>query len=894
MGKAEVQTLKIDRLTAAFFLFLAVSLFLAYPRALFYPPGVSNEGHFLNWFASNDVTLEDIAVPFFVRFPIELLLGAVSLFYICSSFLSFKKVPRKSVLAIILFLLSIAGSVLVNGALPEQVLIKVCYVLVPLAVALGIVKSGVYGGSREKLLLVMLTLLWLVSIVWSFISGRPVGISGNQNWFVAVLIVTSPWAFFVIYHLLRKVLSRFCNHVNENFIAAALALLTVIPMSFYWIYRSESRAAFLALACYLIFIIFTKFKLKSRIVFALISVLVLLVVGYSSKRSLKEAYIKDIRGPLWFNTLMMVKQSPGIGHGPGKFLEKYPRFRSREHSSRLVAAEMTEHPHNELLYIAAELGAPSAIIWLSFMILLLFIKVRSREGHLAKFGFFILLTMSFFDKTLISPPGNLLFWLFSGILAARWLKQVIVFEEAPKLWKITVVLACLCCLFPVWLRASAIYDASEIHRQAALFEKSVAQSKVSGAQKRELYTKAYKRYLNAHEKDPFQIKYSYMALHVALEILHDPNLAETPLENCLKISRYFGHINYLGALYHFYKSKEASLGDEKRKKHAEEAEKFMLAEVSLYKDSLDSLSHALDFFIKSGNRNAANSVFKLINENALTKYMQKFPFDSQTGKKLLSKWGEEVKNEDVKALKSAKEILSGFKGIHGIDLLTPYYAAQSGYFLDHNHGNFHPVDFQYWREINYFTELYKKEESAEALVQKVMEPMSISEGYKFKWPSEVFDTKEGNELSIACLVRVAAHCQGHLSFLIKVQTLDKVFWLVAIKNENEEFICWPGKKKIVKKKIGQFLQESKFIEQLIGGKIKSTNLFLFEYPQAFCFRNVLLSKIVNRLNGSFPDFCSNPSVVKLNLEAYLGSKWRIDYLRQPFHRLEEDVKKGEN
>jgi len=811
---------------------------------------------------------------------------------LCSSFLSFKKVPRKVSLSIILFLFAVTGSVIVNGALPEQVLLKLCYIIVPLAVAFGVLKSGIFGGSRELILICSLALLWLLSIIWSFISDRPVGISGNRNWFVSVIIVTTPWAFFAFYHLLRCSLKRFFNHVNENFIAAAISLLIVLSISFYWIIKSESRAAWLALILYPAFVFLMKFKLKQRLIVGLVLLAVVFVLGFSYETTIKEAYLKDIRGPLWINTVKMIQNSPGIGHGPGKFLEKYPQFRSREHSSRLLAAKMTEHPHNEFLYLGAELGLPSALIWLSIMISLLVIKVRSREGHLAKFGFFILLILSCFDKTLISPPGNLLFWLFTGLLAARWLKGVIVFEDAPKMWRVSILIGALCCIIPVWMRASTVYQAKEIHRKTALLEKSVAQSKIIGPKRKELYLKVYNDYLKSLDKDPFQIQYPYLALHVAVEILRDPSLAEFPLKRCLELNRVYEHVNYLAALYHFQKSKSIGLPTEQRKQHREEAEKFIAAEVQLYLDDLASLSHALDFYIKMGNRNSANQVFKHINENALIKFMQKFPFNEKEGKELLRKWEGEVKGSNEKSIQTANEIMFGFKGINGIDVLTPYYAAQDGYFLDHNHANFHKVDYHYWREISHFTELYKQEENAESLVQKIMEGVSINNSHAFSWPSEVLESKEANELSVACLLRVAAHCQGHLSFLVKVQSLDKVFWMVCIKNETEEFICWPSAKKIYKRKIGQFLQDSKFIEQLIGDKIKSTGLFLYEYPQAFCFRNVLLSKIINRINGSFPDFCSSPSVVKLNLESYLGSKWHMNYLRQPFHRLEDDVKKG--
>ena len=476
MGKTEVSTIKIDRVTTVYFILVAVSLFFAYPRALLYPPGISNEGHLLNWFGSK-VSLEDIAVPFFHRFPIEILIGSISIFYLAVSFISFKKFPRKSAMSLVLFLLAVGGSVLVNGGLPEEILGKINYVLVPLAVGMAVLKSGLFEGSREKLIQISLFLLWLVSILWSSFSTRPVGISGNQNWFASILLVTAPWAFFFIYHLLRRSLSRFCNHVNENFIAAFISLAVVLPVTFYWLLKCQSRAVWLALFLFAAFGIISQFKVKGRAVGLALLLVVCAASFFAFESSVKSAYLKDIRGPLWMNTVRMISQSPGVGWGPGKYQEKYLRFKTRDHSSRLVAAPMTEHPHNEFLYLAAEIGLPPAIIWLSFVLILLFQKVRNREGHLAKYGFFILFVLSMFDKTLISPPGNILFWLLGGILIAGFLKKVLILEESNKAWKAGVAVCSLVCFIPICMRVSDISSAKEIHRKTALFEKSVSLSK---------------------------------------------------------------------------------------------------------------------------------------------------------------------------------------------------------------------------------------------------------------------------------------------------------------------------------------------------------------------------------------------------------------------------------
>ncbi|MCM8527470.1 MAG: O-antigen ligase family protein, partial [Lentisphaeraceae bacterium] len=396
MGKTEVSDIKTDKVAIVYLVLIAVSLFMAYPRVLLYPSGVTHDGHFLNWLSSSKVSLEYIAVPFLVRFPVELLVGALSLFYLASCNFSFRKTPRKLIMSIVLFVLALGGSVMVNGGLPENILGKLNYLLVPLAIALSVVRSGLFSKHRERVLLLAMTILWIVSITWSYWAGSPVGISGNRNWFVSVLLVTSPWAFFFFYHQFRKVLKRFFSHVNENWFASALSLLLTLPITLYWLIKCETRAAWLALIIYGLFVVIYPLSRKAKFLVSGLLLVLAMASFFVFRGTLEKAYNDDIRGPLWANTIRMIAKSPGVGWGPGQFQQKYSMFKSRKHSSRLVAALMTEHPHNEFLYLASEVGLPSALIWLSLLVLLILLKVRTREGHLCKFGVIILFVLSMF------------------------------------------------------------------------------------------------------------------------------------------------------------------------------------------------------------------------------------------------------------------------------------------------------------------------------------------------------------------------------------------------------------------------------------------------------------------------------------------------------------------
>ena len=857
-------TQKIDHISvkagSIFLSLLIVSSLCAYPLVLFNPVNFAN----LNF-------------PWLVRFPVEIFICALSFIYLLLNPYKLTGIPRSYGLAFLIFGLAVLGSSLAHRTLPDQGLIRLATMIVPLAVAVAVLRGGLFSQRRQEAVMYLLGLAWLV-ILFCFFLAPPA--SDTPNWFSLVTIALSPWAFFSAYHLLR-ILFKTCLSVGiGNPLAGVIALFLVAGFTILVFLRSSSRGTLVALLAYAVLMLILKLRRKWRIASFLLILVV--IVGLFASALFKQPRMKDVREPLWKNTIKMAIDSPGIGWGPGNFQKVYPRYRSVEHSVRLPASLSTEHPQNEFLYLAAEVGFPAALIWLFFAGSLLFIKVRSREGHCALFGFCMLFIHSFFDQGLLSPPESILFYLFAGLMAARWLRTKISPQGHGKAMFLLILISSMICLIPISMRMKNIYQSQLVYRQTSILKSMDEKGLVRGLRK-VILNKIYRGYCQAADLDSFNIRYPYMALQIAIEKMHNVELAEAPLQQVLNLDGNYEHANYLTAMYYtLLASNDSKLRDE----YLETANKLMNRELRLYPFDLKLHKFIFDYFILRKERLLANSLMKNSLKRLVTMYIHKNNDGAETLARL-KKWQEHVEASDQRgALASAAKILSGLKGIDTIDSLLPSLASTDGFMVKHNDREFHQTDFQYWQEILQLRRLFKKGKTGEALVKELLEDITINRQQKFNWPQQVLKSKQASELSLSCLLRMAGHLQGYLTLIVKLETLDKVHWLVYMKNDQEEFLVWPSQKKIMK---GHYkaLFHKKYLEKEVGENLRQMKFFLFEYPQAFLLRNVYLSTILGQLTD-FKSFCSPPTLIKMNLEAFLNKHWSIGYLRQPFLRLEQD------
>jgi putative inorganic carbon (hco3(-)) transporter len=91
------------------------------------------------------------------------------------------------------------------------------------------------------------------------------------------------------------------------------------------------------------------------------------------------------RARMWTITASMVATRPLSGWGPGRFAAAYPPFQRahlRAHGDSSVT-DLTDHPHNEYLHLAAEAGLPALLAVLVLLALALAIASRTPTASVA-------------------------------------------------------------------------------------------------------------------------------------------------------------------------------------------------------------------------------------------------------------------------------------------------------------------------------------------------------------------------------------------------------------------------------------------------------------------------------------------------------------------------------
>ena len=810
----------------------------------------------------------------------EMAVCALSFVYLIIHRFKFRGMPNSVFLGGALFAAAVLGSTLVNKSRPDQAMVLVAVLLVPAAVAVAVVNGGLFDRGRNRVFIHFLALLWLVSVIWSFLFKSPVGISGNQNWFSSTLLALSPWAFFSFYHILRSLFSKFCGGVKGNIPAGIIAFTVIAGFTFYWLFISSSRGAWFSLIAFAGFGVFLQFSKKIKAVLCIIATAAFFL--FISSSYFKNMSRNDIREPLYKSTASMIMKSPVIGFGPGQFRKHYPLFRSPGHSIRVISNKVTEHPHNEILHIASQAGIPAALIWLGLFGSLVFIKVRTREGHCARFGVFILLVHSFFDKGLVSPPGNVLFLILSGILIAGWCRNRVTSELHSGFTLPAAAAGAVICMIPVGMRISAITQGQLEYRKTSVLDSMFNKGLVKG-ERQTILKKIYEGYMEAYRCDPFNVVYPYRALHIALEKLNSTDLAVIPLEAVKKLEGTYAYSSYLSALYHFKTADNTGdLSDAKLKL----ADQEITMALSLYPFDLGLSKFVIDFLISKGDKNRANALFNHMRSSSIGMFRFKHGAGSS---EIVENWKNAVISGREESVAAARNILEGFKDTDDVDIRLLPGLVSPDTPLKGMENDFNKYDRKYWEEVISLGNFFGNEkEKGEAAVEKLFNTIKITRKGEFSWPSEVLELKAGSELSVACLIRISAHSRGYLSMLIKLETLDKVHWFVYMKNDDEEFLVWPSQKRIIKGHLKELLKQER-LDKEAGEQVRAVKFYLFEYPQAFFLKNVYLSKIVSGVLKGFPDFCSTPSLVKINLEAFLNNHWRINYLREPFLRLEQDI-----
>jgi O-antigen ligase len=816
--------------------------------------------------------------PFDFHFPTQWIATFLSFSFLFFYKISLSAEAKKWAILFLCYVLLCSLSFHVNKSLPEELLEKIGYFVIPIIIAILVLKEGFFSDSLQRWMIASLTVLWSFMLLVSFSSDRPVGMSGNQNWFSTSLLSVSPWAFCAFYRCFKK----FGRNSLFSFFSAFIA---VVPVSLYWVYRCESRGAWLALCLYLLLLVLKQFSFKTSLKIASISTVLLFVVLFAFQTQFSRAYQKDIRGPLSYSSLQMALANSLLGVGPGNFEKGYPEFKSLEHSRRAVAALSTGHPHNEFLYLATELGIPVAAFWLLFCIYLLTGRLVTGRCHMAFFGFTILFVHGFLDKGLISPPGQLLFLLYAGLLlAGRWRSSVNTSGHSLKYIMVIFTLVVLLALPMTW-RLSAVLEGRHLFLRAKSLEQALQRGKHSGTY-RQASQQLYGLFDQAFTADPTNPKYSYMALHVAQENLADMDLVELQLARTLSLDKNHQHVNYFAGSYFASKWKKES-DPILANNYKEQALSFYEQELRRNPYSFSSMNHILEFFVKSGLTVQANKLFMEQLRKIREYYQASAGIDD--GSALLKSWSPQVSMGDPEALVTASKLLAGFNGMGFFDLHLPQLALAGAFLEKHNHSIFHKSDLSYWQDMIFITKEFPGGMTTAKMIEPFFVKVKVVGKQGFEFPGKVLRNGQGSSLAVACALRTVVHLHGKMSFLVRVETRTGLEWLVCVVEENFSFLVNVKLGKSYKVDIIKSLSSLTTFTEVIGEPALSVGIRLFEYPQAFSQRNVFLSKVLSSNVEQIKDFCSPPSLVGMNIFEYLNGQFEVKYLREPFVKFQNNT-----
>lgn len=368
----------------------------------------------------------------------------------------------------------------------------------------------------------MLALLWGVNVVHSLIQVGVkfdvVALAGNRNWAAATLACLLPWVWVAVARMWQP---------GRWLVVGASSAVTL-----WLVWLCHCRAIWLAVGIYLVvFVVLARLPGRWRLLVVLLGLAGLTLAGVLGRDRLAAKMAEDIRPPLYTGVLKMVGERPFLGVGPGNFRREYAGRRSREHLARRVAADVTEHPHNELLHMAVELGAPAALAWAALIALAIFgVGPGTRPVHRAcHFSAFVLYAHGMLDKPLIMAPTSLLAVLFAGLLL-RWRLPVRLTAVSGRRFALQAVLAVLALVLGLALTVSEVWRGA-LFRRASLAE---------GAG---LAETAYAAFAESTEVEPWDVRTHAFAGICANQRLQQPAVALPHLARAWEMEPNFAHVN---------------------------------------------------------------------------------------------------------------------------------------------------------------------------------------------------------------------------------------------------------------------------------------------------------------------------------------------------------------
>ncbi|MEK7486882.1 MAG: O-antigen ligase family protein [Planctomycetota bacterium] len=372
-------------------------------------------------------------------------------------------VPRRAWIQFLTILL-LGASVFTRKSfrLPEKLFSSVILILISFAC------SFFFAVDQASSLLRLIewgTLLLLCCIIACTAGPRQIFWILWGSSFAATLVSCIGMAqFFWNWDFYPQTIAPASTFFNKNF--AAEYLVTVLPASFFLIFRSDqkirllqtvafflqfiylimtrSRASWLGFGIAVVLFLQSRYRLregasllKSRrgktVAFCFFVGVIILFFFNASRITHDLGKLDSVRQRLvlWTNSLAMGAEHPFFGVGLGNFYALYPLYHQRILTDTTFKLEQEPYEtHNDLYQIALECGLLGFLVFFIFLFQLFRLGKKSAfdtnatsenatSTRASVFGIVALIINSFFSFPLRNPTSAMMFWVWVGVLFSQ-------------------------------------------------------------------------------------------------------------------------------------------------------------------------------------------------------------------------------------------------------------------------------------------------------------------------------------------------------------------------------------------------------------------------------------------------------------------------------------------
>lgn len=809
-------------LFARCYIFFACALmFLSFPLALFIPFG-------------HDYNIYDLVLPSVLL----LSFSGMALLFVSGQFsnsIIFKLSTAFAILSII--------SGIANFSPVSFFIHTAGFVVIPLALSFALQTQS--QRFSNNLLPGAIAVLWLVNLIHAYYplnSVNTMGLSGNKNWFSALVLATLPFALYY----LQKLLAKKISNLQASYTAAVIVTgLSILPVQ-----AADSRASFVAIILLVGFIPFMKCQKKGRLIIAISAVITSLILAFIFKDKLAWENTRNVRVSIWDSTLSMIMNKPLLGVGPGNFEAEFPDYENREHKEMLVAAHTTRHPHNEFLYVTSETGVPAGVIWLLLVFLALFQRPTKPLEWCAAVSLFVLLIQGMMDKPIFQYPTMLLFYLLIGQI---WFKNTDLTWQSStnasltKLLKVAAAIALL---------VGAILGFKET--VASFYNRAALQASNKGnTQQAYNYTKESIKLANWH------IMPHYKAFIYTVKTLKDPELAKTSDEFLFVNAPRFRNYQLVRG---DYLTQLARLTPQEAPQLIDEAKQAYDNACTQHSSDILSFIERLDFNIMYRPIDEVIFAQKAVLDLYHRKFLRYLNYSKTSDHTVFTKSWLDQKTYGER-LKKTNYLMSFMKYFDQASIALPKSKRD---FVPAFGGKFNIGDMFFASEAYALAKEFDYALTPKAIYDELQKKVSIRQGNNFMWPKDLLKQKSASQFSSLCLYSMLVRFKGLESAIFKTGNS----WSCILFNEQDIWLLDNGK---VQKTTTPEIQK----------RFPSIHAEYFAYPQAYFLKNEYFSKLMAE-DPSLPHYSTNPAyAIRLWLNHFRSARHTLKPMNAPFEALQK-------